>query len=94
MQTAVKDQIKTSFDNKLAVLESMNEHITYTQEYLCALTETLSIKLNIELPQLKKIDKSPSTKPTSGRVAPTAVAARSRKDAIDTKLRPSQKSNN
>ena len=95
MQTAVKEQIKTSFDNKLAVLESMNEHITYTQEYLCALTETLSIKLNIELPQLKKIDSSPSTKPTLGKVAPTAAAARSRKDAIDTKLHtPPQKSNN
>ena len=95
MQTAVKDQIRTSFDNKLAVLESMNEHITYTQEYLCALTETLSIKLNIELPQLKKIDSSPSTKPTSGKVAPTAAAARSRKDAIDTKLHtPPQSSHN
>lgn len=94
MQTAVKDQIKTSFDNKLAVLESMNEHITYTQEYLCALTETLSIKLNIELPQLKKIDKSPSTVPQPGKVAPTAAAARSRKDAIDIKLHtPSQSSN-
>ena len=95
MQTAVKDQIKTSFDSKLAVLESMNEHITYTQEYLCALTETLSIKLNIELPQLKKIDKSPSTVPQSGKSAPTAAAARSRKDAIDTKLHtPPQKSSN